>query len=166
MDAETCGKHDEMTYRIDEIINVICNWIEDNKCQTKLVSLTLSFGRNKGIETPELLFGVVTAEDIEYWKEKEDFFDYIWNQAECSHSELEPKAINKNFNFDVQRPRPYYINLLLQDKQKIKSRLYQRAGLDVFVYVHDLEDHDIGAIIDQNFDNNEMQSLKDAGLWN
>lgn len=154
-----------MTYKIDEIANVICKWIEDNKCEPKLISLTLSFGRYRGIETPELLFGVATSEDMDDWKEEDDFLDYIWNQAECSHSELEPESINKNFNFDVERPRTYYIDLLLHDKHKIKSRIHQRTDLDVFVYVHDLEEHDIHSIIHQNFDDREVQSLKDAGLW-
>lgn len=155
-----------MTYDINGVTNCLCRWIKKSSVEPELLSLTLAFGIPKELnyETPSLLIGVASKSDIENWKKEDDFLEYIWNQAEYTYYEIEQKCINDNFFFKKEMPREYFIKMLSKDKNKIISRIYEITGYKVYIYIHDLDNHDIYSIISDNFDASEIQELKKRAL--
>jgi hypothetical protein len=154
-----------MSYNIYEPIEIakcISVYITANELErVEVVSLTLSYGMNIGIkfETPSLLVGLVTDKDIKNWDHKL-LNEYIWNQAEYQHSEINSECIDKYFDFIDDLPREYHIKLLIDTKNKILNFLKDELNYCPYIFVHDLDDFDYEHIIQMNFSQLEQDELK------
>lgn len=154
-------------YNIDQIVNCITGYLANSEIKPVIISFTIAFGSNKHdqYESCSLLVGIVTDLNVEEWKTEANFTELLWNQAEYDHFEIQSECIDKYFPSTENKEREHYISLLMNDKERISKLIFKNIGVCPWIYIHDLDDHDIPSIINRNFDIEDIQLLIDSGLW-
>lgn len=131
---KTFPKHIDI--KAAELQKLIIEYIEDNSLSIYAIGFTLVFDQN---ETPKVLVGMTTNEEVEAWKTKHqtEAKYYIWNTAEYTHFEIETFY---DFVFFTEKPnnRERYIQELTLLIKATKPLLTSK-GYDFYMFINDID---------------------------